>query len=304
MESADELGCKVHQLENGVHVIDMGVEVAGGWQAARIFTEIDLACRGTCVLRDFPLDDQYSVSAVEVFIDNVELACMASQMAGLQLGDGEFSVIASGPARARAAADGDQHIKLTEYRDAHHEAVLGITSNSLPSGELAQKAADVCRVQPEDLYLLMHSYNCVVNSVQVSARIVEQAINQMMLNDFDTSGLSFARGICAVAPTAPDDLTEMGWVNDCLLYGGKAVFWMDGDDEMIREKLPSLVTESSSDYGRPFVELFEEAGRDFYAMDLAIHSPAEVQIFNTASGHVFSAGRIRKDILSASIFGG
>jgi methenyltetrahydromethanopterin cyclohydrolase len=130
---------------------------------------------------------------------------------------------------------------------------------------------------------------------------VEQTINQMMLNKFDPKQIVFARGYCTVAPLAPDDLAAMGWVNDCLLYGGKSSLWVDAKDEEIQGKLPLLVTESAKDYGRLFIEMFEEAGRDFYAMDLSIHSPAAVQIFNINTGNVFSAGGIRKDILRKSI---
>ncbi|MBI9104195.1 MAG: methenyltetrahydromethanopterin cyclohydrolase [Spirochaetales bacterium] len=302
MDNVEALGCRYYRLANGAHVIDMGIEVPGGWEAAKLFTEIDMAGLGTCGFRDFPLDEKISVPVVEVFIDNVQLACMGSQMAGLQLAQGEFSVIASGPARAKARAEGDFHVQPLDYRDDHHQAILGITANSLPDEAFAEKAAEVCKVKPENLYLLMHSYNCIVCTVQVSARIVEQTINQMMLNKFDTGQLVTARGYCAVAPLAPDDLTSMGWVNDCLLYGGKAIFWVRSSDEEIREVIPKLVTESAADYGRLFVEMFEEAGRDFYAMDLSIHSPAEVQIVNLNTGNVFSAGSIRRDILKKSFF--
>ncbi len=302
MEQAEVLGCRHYRLGNGAHVIDMGIGVPGSWEAARIFTEIDMASLGHCSYRDFPLDERISVTAVEVYVDNLELACMASQMAGLQLASGEFSAIASGPARALARSEGDTHIHLTAYRDSHHEAVLGVTAGSLPDEQFAAHAAEVCRVEPQHLYLLMHGYNCLVNAVQVSARIVEQTLNQMMLCSFPLDRLVSARGYCAIAPPAPDELQAMGWVNDCLLYGGKAVFQVRSDDEVIAEKIPLLVTEHAPDYGRPFLELFEEAGRDFYAMDLAIHSPAMVEIINVASGSVFTAGSLRADILKRSFF--
>ncbi len=95
----------------------------------------------------------------------------------------------------------------------------------------------------------------------------------------------------------------MGVINDSLLYGGKSSFWVRSSDEEIERVLPLLITESSSDYGRLFIDLFEEAERDFYKMDLDIHSPAMVQIYNMSTGRVFSAGRIRKDILLKSYFG-
>jgi methenyltetrahydromethanopterin cyclohydrolase len=302
LENAESLGCRYFQLENGVHIVDMGIEVPGGWKSAKLFTEIDMACLGTCGFRDFPLDEEISLPVVEVFIENTELACIASQIAGFRMDAGAFSAIGSGPGRALAALDSDDHIGLTEYRDNYHEAALGFTTNSIPDADTAERTAGLCGVKPENLYLLLHSYNCLVCSLQVSARIVEQAINQMMLNNFDPKQIVSARGYCAVAPLASGDLQAMGWVNDCLLYGGKACFWVRSEDKEIEEKIAGMVTESAKDYGRLFIEMFEEAGRDFYKMDLSIHSPAEIQIFNIYSGSVFTAGKIRKDILKKSIF--
>lgn len=302
IRNAEVFGCRYFKLEGGTHVVDMGIDVAGGWEAAKLFTEIDMACLAKCEYRDFPLDEDISVSSVEIYVDNPELACIASQIATFQLSEGEFSMIGSGPARALAVAGGDEFFKKTSYRDIHGQAVIGITSNVLPDEALAEKIAAMCKIKTEDLYILVHSYNSIVCNVQVSARIVEQTINQMNENGFDLHEIVSARGYCAVAPIAPDDFKAMGWVNDCLLYGGKSIFWVRSTDEEIKEILPKLVTENSKDYGRLFIDLFEEAGRDFYAMDLGIHSPAMVQIYNVNSGNVFTEGSIRKDILKKSFF--
>ena len=238
-----------------------------------------------------------------MYLDNPDLGCLVSQIAGLRLSEGEFAAIGSGPARALAAAADDHCFELTSYRDISGSAVLGLQMSSLPNEGIARKAAEVCGVAPENMYLLAHPSASMVASVQVSARIVEQTINKMIRKDFDLSQLVFARGYCAVAPVSGDELQAMGVINDSLLYGGKSVFWVRSDDAHIEEVLPQLITESSADYGRLFIDLFEEAERDFYKMDLDIHSPAMVQMYNMNTGRVFSAGRIRKDILLQSYFG-
>jgi methenyltetrahydromethanopterin cyclohydrolase len=114
--------------------------------------------------------------------------------------------------------------------------------------------------------------------------------------------LEHARGFCVVAPVDLDPEMAMGKINDSLLYGGQSEFWVRWDDDKIEEILPKLVTESSKDYGRLFKDLFIEAGRDFYKMDLDIHSPALVQIVNMNSGNMFKAGRIREDLIKKSFF--
>ncbi len=303
IENDEPLGCRYYRLENGTHVIDMGIDMPGGWEAARLFTEINMAGLGKCSFTDFPLDEEISVPAVEVFVDNPELACLVSQIAGLKLTDGQYAAIGSGPARALAAAADDHCFELTSYRDISGQAVLGLQMTEQPELKLAAKAAEVCKVSPEDLYLLVHASTSLVASVQVSARIVEQTINKMIKKDFDLSTLLMARGICIVAPPTDDELSAMGKINDCLLYGGKSSFYVRGEDKDLQEVLPKLVTESAKDYGRLFVDLFQEAGRNFYNMDLEIHSPAQVQLYNVASGKIFSAGKIRKDLMKRSLFG-
>ena len=124
----------------------------------------------------------------------------------------------------------------------------------------------------------------------------------MVKKGFDLDTLEYARGLCVVAPVDPDPEEAMGKINDCLLYGGLAEFWVKWDDQKIQEILPNLVTESSKDYGRLFKDLFIEADKDFYKMDLDIHSPASVQIVNMNSGNMFKAGSMRIDLIEKSFF--
>ena len=56
-------------------------------------------------------------------------------------------------------------------------------------------------------------------------------------------------------------------------------------------------------YGRPFIEIYEDAGRDFYEIPIELHSPAEIHLTSLASGRTFSAGRINTEVLTASFFG-
>jgi methenyltetrahydromethanopterin cyclohydrolase len=157
-------------------------------------------------------------------------------------------------------------------------------------------------VSPENIYFLSHKTSSIVATIQVSARILEQTINKMVKKGFELSTLEYARGFCLVAPLDLDPECAMGKINDSLLYGGQSEFWVKWEDQKVEEILPKLVTESSKDYGRLFKDLFIESERDFYKMDLDIHSPASVQIINMNSGRMFKAGRIRDDLIRKSYF--
>ena len=301
LEEAEDIGCKVLKLKNGATVIDMGVEAPGSWQAAKYFTEINMAGLVTCNYFNYDLDEKLSVPAVEIFVDNPILGCLCSQIAGWPLGSGDFAAIGSGPARALAAVKEDHCFDLTSYRDNHYEAVLGVQAVDLPDEAMAEKVAAACKVNPENLYLLAHKSASVVATVQVSGRIIEQTINKMIRKGFDLNQI-FWPVVTVVAPVGTDELDAMGKINDSLLYGGASEFWVKSTDEEIQRVLPQLVTKSAKDYGRLFLDLFVEANKDFYQMDLDIHSPAKVQIYNMNTGNVFVDGEIRKDLLKKSFF--
>lgn len=302
IEHAEQLGCRHFRLESGAHIIDMGVEQKGGFEAGQLFAEITMADLATCHLTNYVLPSDISVLAVEMYTAEPLLACLCSQIGGYPLSSGDFAAIGSGPGRAKAALDIDHSFHFTDYRDNSDEVVFGIQANHFPDEDMVRQVERDCRVVPENIYFLAHKTSSIVASIQVSARILEQTINKMIRKGFDLSTLEYARGFCLVAPLDLDPEAAMGKINDSLLYGGRSEFWVKWDDHKIQEILPKLVTESSKDYGRLFRELFIDAGRDFYKMDLDIHSPASVQIVNMNSGKMFKAGRLREDLIKKSYF--
>ena len=113
-----------------------------------------------------------------------------------------------------------------------------------------------------------------------------------------------AQGFCVLPPLIDDDLVAMGRINDCLLYGGEATFYLrHDDDDFIAGLAQKVVAQASSAYGQPFIEIFEAAGRDFYGIPLDLHSPAVVHLNNLTTGTTHSAGEINESVLAASFFG-
>ena len=55
----------------------------------------------------------------------------------------------------------------------------------------------------------------------------------------------------------------------------------------LARRLPSS---TSADYGRPFAEIFQAAGYDFYQIDPMLFAPAEVWVSHLDSGRTFHAG--------------
>jgi len=300
---SDALGVGVETLSNGSTVIDMGLECKGGWRAARLYTLVTIAGLGEVSYEPF-ITGGRTLSAVRVMIDHPVEGCVASQIAGwrLEAAGKEHAAILAGPGRALNRTNPDHYLDWVGYRDDHHESVVAIQTSEPVPVEMASLIASSCRVEPSDLYVLVAPNRSLVCAVQVAARIVEQTLHRMAEEGFDLERVRYATGFGVIPPLVDDDLLSMGRINDSLLYGGVSTIYLEGSDEECADLVGRVVSEASEAYGRPFVEIYEEADRDFYNIPLDLHSPAEVHINNLTTGHTFSAGRINHDVLEESFF--
>ncbi len=298
------IGAVVTKLENGATVIDMGQYAPGGWVAGRYYTMITLGGLGEVSYETFPYPiNGVRLPAVRLMIDQPLLACVASQIAGWRLEAGEFAPILAGPARALNRQP-DSHFAHITYRDQYHEAVIAIQTSESVRVEWAETIARDCRIKPENLYILVAPNSSLVCAVQVSARIVEQTIHRLEEEGLPLETIFCAQGFCVLPPLVDDDLISMGRINDTLLYGGEATFYLrHEDDAFVANLAQRVVAQASSAYGRPFLEIFEEFGRDFYKIPLDLHSPAVVHLNNLTTGRTHSAGEINEAVLTKSFFG-
>ncbi len=303
LDDANALGVGVEELPNGTTVIDMGLHAKGGWRAARLYTLITIGGLGEVSYEPFEVAGRM-LSAVRVMIDHPIEGCVASQIAGWRLESPgkEHAAILAGPGRALNTASLDHYFEWTDYRDAHDESVVAIQASEPITVEVADLIAGSCEVAPSDLYVLIAPNRSLVCAVQVAARIVEQTLHRLAEEGMDLRCLRYAYGFGVIPPLVDDDLVSMGRINDSLLYGGIANIAVDSTDELCAELAPKVVSAACEAYGRPFLEIYEDAGRDFYEIPIELHSPAEVHLNNLASGRTFSAGAINHDVLTASFF--
>lgn len=301
IEDADALGCKVIKMDCGATLIDMGINCEGSWKAGVLFTRACMGDMSTVTLGEFKLNEDYTFASVEVSTNKPLIACMASQIAGWKLGSGEFATIGSGPARAIAHVDSDWYFEMTDYKEENKEAVLCLQDVKYPTDEVALEVAKACNVKPEDTYLLISDSTCIVASIQVSGRMLEQTCHKMFEKGFDAGQIVMIRGTAPIAPIVKDEMKAMGRINDALIYGSSVEIWVDATDEDIERVMPGLVGKTSSPcYGQLFEQVFEEAGRDFFYVDHDVHSLGRVQIHNINTGKAFCAGEIHFEVLEKS----
>jgi methenyltetrahydromethanopterin cyclohydrolase len=303
LAAPEALGVTVAELANGATVVDMGLEAPGGWVAARYYTLVTLGGLGEVSYEPFALGDR-ALTAVRVLIDHPQEACVASQIAGWRIDEPgtEHAAIISGPARA-LNRDPDHYFAYTDYRDDHHEAVFAVQTSRPVTKPVTEAIAAGCGVSPENVYALYAPNRSLVTAVQVAARIVEQSLHRLAEEGFELRTVRAASGFGVVPPLVDDDLAAMGRINDSLLYGGAATLVVEATDEECARVVPRVVSAASPAYGRPFVEIYDDAGRDFYEIPLDLHSPAELHLTNLPTGRTFSAGEINEGVLERSFFG-
>ncbi len=297
----DELGVKVVKMPCGATLIDMGLHVKGSYQAGILYTRVTLGDMAVANLGTWKLDEDYSFASIELFVTEPLVACLASQIAGWQLGQGEFATIGSGPARAQAVIPTDLYLDMTPYRDRNDEVALCIQDIRYPDDAIALEVARACKVAPENVYLLLAPSASIVGGIQVTARMVEEVCHKMHEKGFEVSKVVNARGVAPIAPLVHDEVKAIGRINDAILYGGEAEFWVDAEDEEIASVVEKLVSKTSSPYyPELFADVFERCGRDFYKIDHDFHSIARLQIHNVRTGKSFVAGEINYAVIRKS----
>jgi len=298
---AEALRVRVRRLENGVRLIDAGIQCAGGVEAGRLIAEICMGGLGhVSVSGTGPVAD-WAVN-LSVHSNDPVKACLGSQYAGWSLAHGEgksaFRALGSGPGRILARKE-----KLYAELDLEDEAdcaVLVLEVDDFPPLQLTDKIASDCGVSGERLTLILTPTSSLAGSTQVVARVLEVALHKAHELHFPLHHIVDGIGSAPLPPPAPDFLQAMGRTNDAILFGGQVHLFVDGDDGAAESLAQALPSSSSRDYGRPFADIFKAYEYDFFKIDPMLFSPARVSVTALQSGRTFRAGAIDTALLSDS----
>jgi len=294
---ARRLGITVSSPDGAGRLVDAGVSAEGGIEAGLLLARLCLAGLGSASVTSGSLPFPGS-PRIEVSVDHAVAACMASQYAGWQIAIDGFFGMGSGPMRAAyGGEDLFARIGLTEKEDE----VLGILETaSLPGPEVFRFIAGKIGIEPARVTLVAARTRSIAGGVQVVARSVETALHKLDTLGFDLSRVRSGLGAAPLPPPAKDDLRAIGRTNDAILYGGQVTLLVRGDDDSIREIGPRVPSSASPEHGAPFREIFERNGKDFYRIDPALFSPAEVAFWNVETGRTHRFGRVDPSVLERS----
>ncbi len=294
LDYEEELNVRSKKFSNGATVIDCGVNVKGGYDAGIMFVQI---CMGGLAGVNVQFEEVNGIPLpfVWVYTDHPALACLGCQKAGWKIEFDGFKAMASGPARALALKPRETY-ELIEYEDDTDYAVVVLESNRLPNAEVMEFIARECDVDVEETYAVVAPTRSLVGSIQIAARVIETALFKMVQLGYDPKLVRNAIGKAPIAPIAEDDLKAMGATNDGIIYYGSVYLTVERYEDVL-ENLPS---EKSSAYGKPFYEVFREAGGDFYAIDPNVFAPARVTINDVSTGKTRVFGRLNAEVLLKS----
>lgn len=295
MTESDVLRVKVNKMKGKATIIDCGIEVPGSLEAGRLVAEVCMGGLGTVNLETrliggsiFPM--------VRVVSDNAALACIGSQAAGWNVKVEGFYALGSGPARARSRVESKLFEKL-DYKDLHKEAVLLLETRILPNPAVFEYLAEACQIDQKDLYLLVAPTASIVGSVQIAARIVETGIHKLKILGYDFRKVISGMGVCPIVPVARKDMRAMGITNDAILMMGETFLFIESaEDDDLTKLIPQVPSSASSDYGKPFHQIFKDAEGDFYRIDKMLFAPAHITVNDLRTGLYHTAGKLDPEL--------
>lgn len=303
VEDAPILRLATRRSAGGATIVDAGIEVPGCIEAGRRIAEICMGGIGSVAITGGRLDAAPFELCVRAA--NPVLACLASQYAGWSLAHGSgkeaWFAMASGPGRARAAKE--ELFDELGYRDATGTACFVLETGSPPPEGLIAKVAGDCGLPASALTFVLTPTSSLAGTVQIVARVLEVALHKAHVLGFPLVHVVDGMGRAPIPPPSPDFVTAMGRTNDAVLYGGEVQLFVSGPEAEAERLAASLPSRASSDYGRPFAEIFKAVEADFYRIDPMLFSPARVVVTALATGRSFASGECAPELLARS-FGG
>jgi len=299
-DKAEEFGVVVKETKSGATLIDAGIEAKGGLLAGRIITEICLGGYGKAKIFYKQYND-LQLPSIFVYTDHPAIATLGSQFAGWQIKVGNYTAIASGPARALTLKPREIYERI-QYSDTSDVAVLVFETAKEPPEEVIRQISDECKVKPDHLSVILVPTSAIAGSTQISGRIVETGLHKLMELGLDPKLIIHACGYAPIAPVHPKFAQAMGRTNDAIMYAGVAYYTASYDsDEELRKLVEKAPSSASKSYGKPFIEIFKEASYDFYKVDPGLFAPAVLVVNNAKTGSTFKAGKIDVDVFKRSI---
>ena len=278
-------------------IIDAGINIAGSIEAGLKISEICLGGLGEVTI--LPSQNiNISSYSISVHSSKPVLACLGSQYAGWSLSHENFFSLGSGP--VRSIVQKEEMFKEINYKDKSLKTSVVLEVDKFPPEEVVKKVSTDSNIQPENLTFIITPTTSICGNIQVVARVLEVAIHKIHELKFPLERVTHGIGYAPLPPLAKDFITGMGRTNDAIIYGGVVQLIIDGPEDDLIKLSKNLPSSSSSDYGKPFKEIFKHYNHDFYKIDGSLFSPALIIVNSKFSGKTYKGGKINEKLITKS----
>jgi len=297
IKESKKLNLSITNGPMGCRIIDAGIKVDGSIEAGIKISEICLGGLGRVSLVP---DQKINITSygISVFSSRPVLACLGSQYAGWSLSTDDFFSLGSGP--VRSIAQKEKIFKVLNYEDNSSSTCVVLEVDKFPPKEIVEKISNDTKVKPKNLTFILTPTTSISGNIQVVARVLEVAIHKVHELKFPLDRITHGHGYAPLPPISKNFVMGMGRTNDAIIYGGIVQLTMKGPDKDLKNLSKNLPSNKSKDYGRPFKEVFESYGGDFYKIDGSLFSPAVVIINSQESGKSFLSGKVNEKLIKTS----
>jgi len=293
IKSKKEMGVRLEEVNEST-IIDCGVKAKGSRKAGVLISKI--CTGGLAEIKIFKNREYGNTDYIEVKSDEPIIACLGSQYAGRKISLDGYFAMGSGPARALSDVE-IELFKTIKYRDNYDKAVLCLETRSIPTPQVVEYIKSHIRIQEKNIYVLIIPTASLIGSIQISARVLETAIHQLLHNNFPIHKIIEGKGVCPIPPVLPTDINAMGLTNDAIIMMGEVNLIVDNvEDSLIEEIISKTPSVNSDAFGKPFIEIFEKVKYDFYKIDPALFAPAKINVYNLKTNSKFSFGEVEPEL--------
>ena len=282
-------------------IIDAGVKNDGNMEAGRIVSEICLGGLGRVHILN-SLQSEHWPLTIQVNTNDPVIACLGSQYAGWSLSsqnkENKFNALGSGPGRALALKE--PLFKDIKYSDKYDKTCIVLEVDSFPPDDVIEKISKDTGVSTNNLTIIITPTSSIVGNIQVVSRVLEVALHKAHELKFPMENIIEGFGSAPIPPTSPDFLTAMGRTNDAIIFAGITQLIVRSSDDEAKELCSNMPSSESSDYGKPFSEIFKDYEYDFFKIDANLFSPSKVIISNANTGNTFINGEIDNKLMKKS----
>ena len=297
IEHKEKFNLEIFKGPFNCNIIDAGINIAGSIEAGLKISEICLGGLGEVTLLP---SQKINISSYSISVHSSKpvLACLGSQYAGWSLSHENFFSLGSGP--VRSIVQKEEIFKEIDYKDESAKTSVVLEVDKFPPEEVVKKVSTDSNIQPENLNFIITPTTSICGNIQVVARVLEVAIHKIHELKFPLERVIHGIGYAPLPPIAKDFITGMGRTNDAIIYGGVVQLIIDGPEEDLIDLSKTLPSSSSSDYGKPFKEIFKKYNHDFYKIDGSLFSPALIIINSKISGKTYMGGEINEKLITKS----